>query len=334
MKPEVTLGPWIRRFLLEYMVKERNLSVHTQHSYRDSILLLLQFCAAETGKRPGDLLLADLTPDRVKAFLLQIEQQRHCKIRTRNQRLFAIHALVRFIEGNSPEHIEWAAKLRSIPSKRTVRDVVSYLEKPEMDAVLEAPDPDTVTGHRDRVLLLFLYNSGCRADEVAQLRIEELELSPRTRTSFSSVRIVGKGRKVRYCPLWPKTVEGLLSLTNGRAGNQNVFLNRCNRPLTRFGIYALVRRYATRAAKHCPSLKNRQVSPHTIRHTTATHLLRAGVDLNTIRIWLGHVSIDTTNIYAEIDFETKARALALCEIAPDTGTLQHDGDLLTFIRRL
>ena len=130
--------------LLEYMVKERNLSVHIQHSYWDATVLLLQFCAADTGKRPGDLLLLDVTPERVKAFLLQIKERRHCKIRTRNQRLFAIHSLVRFIESNSPEHIDWATKLRSIPSKRTVRKVLSYLEKPEMDAVLDAPDPNII----------------------------------------------------------------------------------------------------------------------------------------------------------------------------------------------
>jgi integrase/recombinase XerD len=131
MKPESVLGPWIRRFLLEYMMKERSLSIHTQHSYRDSISLLLLFCAEDTHKHPGDLLIDDLTPERVKAFLLHLEQQRHCTVRTRNQRLFAIHALARFVESNSPEHIEWATRLRTIPSKRMIREALAYLEKEE-----------------------------------------------------------------------------------------------------------------------------------------------------------------------------------------------------------
>jgi integrase/recombinase XerD len=336
MKPEPVLGPWIRRFLLEYMMKERSLSIHTQHSYRDSISLLLHFCAEDTHKHPGDLLIDDLTPERVKAFLLHLEQQRHCTVRTRNQRLFAIHALARFVESNSPEHIEWATRLRTIPSKRMIREALAYLEKEEMNALLEAPDANTAIGHRDRVLFLFLYNSGCRADEAAQVRIEDLELNERSHaTAFSSVRIMGKGRKVRYCPLWPKTIQGLLSIIEGRSNTQqHVFLNRYNQPLTRFGIYALVKRYVTKAGKSCRSLNNKRVSPHTIRHTTATHLLRAGVDLNTIRVWLGHVSIDTTNIYTEVDFETKARALTVCEIRPSLGGINPNPDIISFLRRL
>jgi integrase/recombinase XerD len=168
------------------------------------------------------------------------------------------------------------------------------------------------------------------------VRIEDLELNERSHaTAFSSVRIMGKGRKVRYCPLWPKTTQGLLSIIEGRSNTQqHVFLNRYKQPLTRFGIHALVKRYVTKAGKNCRSLNNKRVSPHTIRHTTATHLLRAGVDLNTIRVWLGHVSIDTTNIYTEVDFETKARALTACEIRPSLGRINPNPDIMSFLRRL
>jgi integrase/recombinase XerD len=166
---------------------------------------------------------------------------------------------------------------------------------------LAAPDSQTTQGRRDHALLLFLYNSGARASEAAQLLIADLHLSA------SYVTILGKGGKKRQCPLWSTTVRVLTTLIAGRCHTDNVFLNRCGSPLTRFGIHTLVERYIDKLRVTMPSLAAKRVSPHTIRHTTATHLLRAGVDINTIRAWLGHVSLNPTNIYAEIDLEMKAR---------------------------
>jgi site-specific recombinase XerD len=167
--------------------------------------------------------------------------------------------------------------------------VIPYLDKPEMDALLGAPDRQTVLGRRDHALLLFLYNSGARAHEAAQLLIRQLDLAG------CSVKIHGKGGKERHCPLWPSTIEGLKALILNRPPAGRVFLNRCGHPMTRFGIYALIERYVRRIQGQIPSLAKKRVSPHSIRHTTATHLLRAGVDINTVRAWLGHVSLDTTN---------------------------------------
>jgi site-specific recombinase XerD len=158
-------------------------------------------------------------------------------------------------------------------------------------------------------LLLFLYNSGARADEAAHLAVADLNLSVPP-----CVKILGKGNKIRHCPLWSATADMLKEAVDGRGRSERVFLNRCSRPLTRFGIHTMVERYVSRIAAQLPSLASKRVSPHTIRHTTAVHLLRAGVDINTIRAWLGHASLDTTNIYAEIDLETKARALAKCDV--------------------
>jgi site-specific recombinase XerD len=216
--------------------------------------------------------------------------------------------------------------------------MISYLEKPEMDALLKASEGDRPQQKRDHALLLFLYNTGARADEAAQLTISNLDLAHAPRRDYSSVVIRGKGNKLRRCPLWAQTVKELTSLVEGRDPKKHVFLNRCRRPMTRFGIHTLVERYVQRVSKHLPSLKTKQVSPHTIRHTTATHLLRAGVDINTIRAWLGHVSVNTTNIYAETDLEMKAKALAHCEItASRKNGRKHwrdNQDLMDFLRSL
>ena len=188
------------------------------------------------------------------------------------------------------------------------------MEKDELDALLKAPDRRTAQGRRDSAVLLFLYNTGARADEVAQVQIGDLELGAAPERDVSSVLLRGKGNKLRRCPLWPKTVDQLRPLLGRRAASEHVFLNRRGQPLTRFGIHALVERHAARVATTLPSVAKKRVSPHTIRHTTATHLLRSGVDINTIRAWLGHVCLSTTNVYAEVDLQMKAKALVNCEI--------------------
>jgi integrase/recombinase XerD len=179
--------------------------------------------------------------------------------------------------------------------------------------------------------LLFLYNSGARADEAAQLTIANLNLDA------ASVSIVGKGRKQRHCPLWPRTVGEISALVGQRPSHERVFLNRCGAPMTRFGVHALVARLALKVQVDLPSLAKKRVSPHSIRHSTATHLLRAGVDISTVRAWLGHVSIDTTNIYAETDLQGKAEALAKCDITTEAAPKKRwlkNPDLIEFLRSL
>jgi integrase/recombinase XerD len=194
-------------------------------------------------------------------------------------------------------------------------------------------DSSNEQGQRDYALLLFLYNSGARATEAVRVSIEDVAWDS---TGTGSVKIHGKGRKVRFCPLWKKTITELGPLIRGRDTTSPLFLNRYGEAMTRFGVHALVARHAKAAAKQIPSLKTKRISPHTIRHTTATHLLRAGVDLNTIRAWLGHVSLDTTNIYAEIDLALKAKALAACD--PGGGSRRkrwrNDPKLMEFLRKL
>ena len=317
---------------MEHIVAERNLARNTQASYRDTIKLLLPFVAQNARKLLDQLLVEDLSADRIRQFLIHVEKVRACSITTRNQRLAAIHALARFISQHSPEHLVWTAELCAVPFKKASKSTLHYLEKSEMDAILAAPDRQTAQGCRDYALLLFLYNSGARAEEAARLIISNLNLG-----SPPSVNIVGKGNKARLCPLWTWTAQTIAPLVEGRAPSERVFLNRLGQPMTRFGLYSLVKRSVDRAMKKVPSLNDKRVGPHTIRHTTAVHLLRSGVDINTIRAWLGHVSLVTTNIYAEVDLEMKAKALAHCEVSGTRNKRKpwrEDSNLMSFLKSL
>jgi site-specific recombinase XerD len=336
MRDTSLLGPWVRRFLMEHLVSERNLARNTQRSYRDALRLLLPALARRVRKPVDRLAVIDLSADRLRQFLNELEEKRGCAIATRNQRLAAVHALARFIGLHAPELVAWCGQIRAVPFKKAPRELISYLEKPEMDALLATPDMTTAQGRRDHALLLFLYNTGARADETAQGRIDDLILPQVPERDVASVLIRGKGNKARRCPLWPQTVRELAALVQGRDPSEHVFLNRCGQPITRFGIHTLVERCATRAVKDAPSLAAKRVSPHTIRHTTATHLLRSGVDINTIRAWLGHVSLATTNVYAEVDLEMKAKALANCEVENEKPVLpwKEDKGLMEFLRTL
>lgn len=307
MADETLLGPWIRRFLLEHIVADRNLARNTQRGYRDTFCQLIPFVARQERKPVDRLATIDISPSNVRLFLTDLEVSRGCGIATRNQRLAAIRAFAGFVGGNSPIHIAWSGQIRSIPFKKTAKPIVPYLERGEIDALLAAPDRRTAQGRRDYAMLLFLYNTGARASEAAQIKVSDLDLAA------ASVTIIGKGGKTRFCPLWSTTVEELRILVGKGPAVRSVFLNRCGGAMTRFGIHTLVERNVAIALTRSPSLASKRVSPHSIRHTTATHLLRAGVDINTVRGWLGHVSLQTTNVYAEVDFETKANALAKCD---------------------
>jgi integrase/recombinase XerD len=303
MTDQTSLGYWLRRFLLEYAASERNLSPNTCASYRDMLVLLLPFAAKRKRTAVDKLSVTDLSADVVRNFLKHLEHDRQCSPATRNQRLASVRALARFIGAHSPQHVEWCAQIRMVPIKKGIAASVTYLDKPEIDALLAAPDQSSSQGTRDHALLLFLYNAGARVSEAVSLRIGDIDWHNK------SVRIIGKGNKERRCPLWAETIERLRHLTGERPREVPVFLNRRGEPLTRYGVHTLVERYVTKMSASAPSLREKRISPHVIRHTTATHLLQAGVDLNTIRAWLGHVSIDTTSIYAETDLATKKRAL-------------------------
>lgn len=212
MNDRTLIGPWIRHFLLEHLIAERNLARNTQTSYRDTLRLLLPFVSDAKHTPIDHLVIEDLSPSIVRRFLEHLELQRKCSEVTRNQRLGTIHSLAKFIGMRSPEHLAWCTEIRAIPFKKTAKTVIDYLDKPEMDALLKAPDQKTKLGARDYALLLFLYNKGARADEAAHVTVADLTFG-----NAPSVRLLGKGNKTRCCPLWPITIGTLKRLTSGHA---------------------------------------------------------------------------------------------------------------------
>jgi len=327
----VTLGPWLRRFLVEHIVTERNLARNTRTSYRDTFSLLLPFVSRKLRKPVDRLTVCDLTSRLVLQFLAHLEEDRGCSARTRNQRLAAIRAFARFVGSRDPAHVEWSGHIRAIASKKSISPPVGWLTKAEMEAMLTVPDRKTRRGRSEYALLLFLYNAGARVSEATQLKVRDLKFG-RSNGGHDLATLHGKGGKMRQCPLWPETERVLTDEILGRSADDAVFVSRLGTPFTRFGVY----RFIERCTAGVPKLAGRTITPHVIRHTTACHLVLAGVDINTIRAWLGHVSISTTNIYAEIDLTLKANAVALCEVGQQRPgrSWKEDKDLMAFLKSL
>lgn len=305
---ESLIGHWIRRFMQEHLVTVRNCSRKTIQSYRDAYRMLLPRAAKSRGKGVDALLVADISPKTVLEFLDYLERDRHSSVRTRNQRLAAIMSLAKYIATQSPEHVEWFGSLKAIPSKKATNRLITYFERDEMDAMMSAPDMSTELGFRDHVILRFLYNTGARADEVASMKVRDVHFGAHG-GSASVVDIMGKGRKQRQCPLMRTTEDELRTMIGSRTADSPLFVNRQGRPITRYGIYEIVVKYAKKAAGKFPAIMDKRPSPHTIRHTTGTHLVQAGVDVNTVRAWLGHSSRETTNIYVEVSMDAKVKAM-------------------------
>ena len=303
-----SLATHIHNFLQDYLILQKGFSRHTMMSYRDTIKLLLIFSADPKKKSITDLLLTDLTQKVVLNFLDHLEKQRSNSTQTRNIRLACVHSFFRYIANQDPLLFGHCQSILAIPFKRVPIPIVEYLEQEEIKAILQAVDRNTLDGYRDYTLLFFMYNTGARVEEVITLRTRALQLD----RPFQ-VRILGKGNKIRLCPLWPETVNLLRSLFKQRAvdpiTNVPVFVNHRGEILTRYGVRYLLNKYVQIATKNCPSLKEKHIHPHSIRHTCAMHLLESGVDINTIRAWLGHVHIDTTNRYARINLEMKRKVL-------------------------
>jgi integrase/recombinase XerD len=301
-------GPLLHSYFADHLIAVKGLGPASVRSYRDTIRLLLVFTAADKGCKITRLRLGDLTFDRVLGFLRHLEQDRGNHVRTRNQRLAAVHSLFEYLASRDPELLGTCQQVAAIPMKRAAPPETRFLEKDEVEDLLAHLPVSGRHALRDRALVLFLYNTGARVQEAADLRTGHLDLG-----EHPLVRLHGKGDKWRTCPLWRTTADLLSLLLHSReqppAPDTPVFSAR-GQPLTRFGIYKIIRRHGARLDDH---RTGRRVSPHIFRHTAAVHLLEAGVEVNVIRGWLGHADLSTTNRYAEINTKTKEAALRACE---------------------
>jgi integrase/recombinase XerD len=299
------LGPAVQSFFLDGLITMRGLRPSSVRSYRDGLKLFLRFIATDAHRRITQLTLADLTFERVLGFLRYLEEARHNHPRTRNQRLALLHTFFEYLAVRVPEMLAVAERVAAIPPKRVPPSETRFLERDEISTLFARLPSSGRTAARDRVLILFLYNTGARVQEAVDLRVGDLDLS-----SSGRVRLHGKGDKWRTCPLWAETVKQLQSLlgAGSRSPDDPIFASSSGRPLTRFGAYKIVRRHT----RHLEARLGR-IGPHVFRHTTAVHLLESGVEVNVIRGWLGHVSLDTTNRYAEINIRAKEAALQACE---------------------
>lgn len=314
MNNEFYISQYVRPFFEDYLVCRKNLSICTIHSYRDVIKLFFNFAAGQSKKTTPKLLISDVGEPTVLKFLTYLEKRRGNSIQTRNHRLAMLRKFFEYISYQEPIWSELCRKILDIPIKRGVVDPeICYLEKEEIAAIFDAIDTNTSMGRRDYAILRFMYNSGARVQETSDLLLSWLSLEKPYK-----VQILGKGRKTRTCPLWKDTVGILKKVMAERVEPMNeydhVFLNRMGNPLSRFGIWDIITKYKTKAASCMPSLKSKKVTPHTLRHTTAMHLLQSGVEINVIRSWLGHAQLITTHRYAEIDLAMKRKALKSCEI--------------------
>ena len=308
---DLPLGKLLETFSSERLVEQRRASPATVATYRDALKLLLVFAAKRAGRPPSRMTLGDLDRPVVLEFLQHLEKTRGNSIRTRNARLTAIRSFFQHVAYQDPTALGIVQRILSIPGKRTVHRMLSHLGPVELRALLAAPDRRTWLGRRDFALLLFLSETGARVTEAIGVDAADLRLE-----RLSQVLLRGKGSKERVVPLKETTALVLKQLRaeRGLAANDRaaLFANRRGARLTRFGVVHLMRRAVEGVHQRHPTLIKQSISPHTLRHTTAMNLLQSGVDLTTIRSWLGHVSLDTTHHYLEADVEMKRRALETC----------------------
>lgn len=313
-----TFGPLVYSFFLDYLPQQKGLRPSTIRSYRDTMRLFLLFAATQARRGVSELRLDDLGFEQVLAFLRDLEVTRHNAIATRNQRLAGLHTFYEYVGRRFPELLHVCAQVAAIPMKRCPRPETRFMAREEIETLFARLPESGRLAMRDRTLLLFLYNTGARVSEVSGLRVEQLAL-----TTPPHVRLLGKGGKWRSCPLWEQTVQALEKMLGERGPSRPdayVFTSATDEPMTRFGIYKRVRRLVgDMDAQGFTQHSTGRVTPHSFRHTTAVHLLEAGVEVNVIRGWLGHVSLETTNRYAEITVRMKQEALKLCEPPATTG---------------
>jgi integrase/recombinase XerD len=302
-----SLSTLLETYFVNYLISQRQASPHTIASYRDTFRLLLKYAQSKLNKTPSSLGIDDLDAPFIRAFLNDLEATRNISARSRNQRLAAIHSMFKFAATEIPEKSDIIARVLAIPQKRFQRSIVCYLTSEESEVLLNVVNRTKPLGRRDYTLLLLAIQTGLRASELVKLKQQDINIG-----SVSYVRCFGKGRKERTVPLNKQTARVIRSWISECAGTNNdyLFTSARGNPLSIDGLQYIVSKYASQAQYSCPSLAKKNISPHVLRHTTAMRLLQSGVDLSVIALWLGHESIDTTQMYIEADLAMKERALA------------------------
>lgn len=297
----------LQRFFAERLIQQKNVSPRTVTAYRDTFRLLLRYAESERGKPPAKLTLNDFDATLVLDFLAHLEAERHNSVRSRNARLAAVRAFANYVALQCPPALQLAQQILAIPMKRFDKPLLGFLSRDEVQALLAAPDANTWCGRRDRILIALLYNTGARVSELIGIRVADVTLE-----ATPSVCLHGKGRKQRTVPLWKETAVEIRHWLQyvGLRAEQPLVPSRRGLPMTRSSVAERIVLAVTGAIKTCPQLQQRKVSPHTLRHSTAMHLLQAGVDITVIALWLGHESPVTTHGYVEADLAMKEHALA------------------------
>jgi integrase/recombinase XerD len=322
----------LEAFFIDRLMRQRQVSPHTLASYRDTFRLLLQYAQQQLCKAPSDLMLPDLDTAFLGTFLDHLEQGRKNSARSRNVRLAAIHSFFRYVALHAPEHSALAQRVLAMPSKRYLRQPIAFLTPAEVTALLAAPDLDTWGGRRDRALLLLAVQTGLRAAELLGLCCQDIVLGP-----AAHVRCLGKGRKVRNTPLRKGTTAVLRSWLRERQGQpaDPAFPTTTGSALSHDGLLYLLTKHLAVARRHCPSLIDKHVTPHVLRHTLAMDLLHNGVDCSVIALWLGHESMETTAVYLQADMRLKEQALAKTAAAnASIPRYRPDDHVMTFLRSL
>ena len=332
MSAAASFAGLLEGFFTQRLMQQRCASAHTIASYRDTFRLLLRFAQQRLRKAPSQLALNDVDAPLVLAFLDAMEQARGVGARTRNLRLTAIHSFFRYAAFESPEHSAQIQRVLAIPAKRFARTLVNFLTRAEVDALLAAPDQGTWSGRRDHALMLLAVQTGLRLSELTSLQRESLSLSV-----GAHVRVIGKGRKERCTPLSKSTRSVMAAWLQEPSivAGQPLFPNARGGRLSSHGVHYLLGKHVSAAAQACPSLTRKRVTPHVLRHTTAMDLLQAGVEQAVIALWLGHESIETTQIYLDANLALKEQVLAKTTPAGGTPGRYRPGDkLLAFLNSL
>lgn len=332
MNLDVSVAPLLQSFFTTRLMQQKQASPHTINSYRDTFRLLLKFLSRRLRQPPSHLCLEQISAAAITAFLHELEKERKISARTRNLRLSAIRSFFRYVAFEVPSHAAHIQQVLAIPGKRYTRRLVNFLTRPEAEALLGAPDLATPLGRRDHALMLLALQTGLRLSELISLSKEDLSLQ-----TGAHVRVIGKGRKERCTPLAKRTIRVLRSWFRDPWCRKNVrlFTNAHGAALSADGVQYIITKHAEAARTKCPSLANKRVTPHVLRHTAAMELLQAGVDRTVIALWLGHESMETTQVYLDADLALKEKALARLEpMGKKPRRYKADDALLSFLKSL